>query len=175
LERIEYYWAGFSRAGAFLPETDADLHFEGTGDFAWGTKWVIMAARGANIRHRIILDVAPVPDKGGEAATAVASLERLVPALPGVQGVVYDTALRGVHHQRIMRHLGVLSINRVTASKAGAKKPRRTKADQRQDKSVLVETKTIGTIGAFAAIAMWNAPFLKVPSFGVGLGLLGST
>lgn len=134
------------RTGELVPvraETDADLHFEGTGDFAWGTKWVIMAARGANIRHRIILDVAPVPDKGGEAATAVASLERLVPALPGVQGVVYDTALRGVHHQRIMRHLGVLSINRVTASKAGAKKPRRTKADQRQDKSVLVETKTI--------------------------------
>lgn len=152
------------RTGELVPvraETDADLHFEGTGDFAWGTKWVIMAARGANIRHRIILDVAPVPAKGGEAATAVASLELLIPALPGVQGVVYDTALRGVHHQQIMRHLGVLSINRVTLAKAGAKKPRRGKADQRQDKSALIETKTVtrpdGTTETFALYARGGA------------------
>jgi hypothetical protein len=147
------------RTGELVPlraEADADLHFEGTGDFAWGTKWVIMAARGANIRHRIILDVAPVPDKGGEAAAAVESLERLVPTLPGVQGVVYDTALRGIHHQRIMRHLGVLSINRVTAAKAGAKTTRRSKADQRQDKSVLIETKTLtGPEGTERILALY--------------------
>jgi hypothetical protein len=124
-------------------EHDADLHFEGTGDFAWGTKWVIMAARGEHLRHRIILDVAPVPDKGGEAAVAVASLERITPRLPGAQGVVYDTALRGVHHQLIMRHLGLHSINRVTLAKAGAKKPRRSTADQRQDKSTFIEARTI--------------------------------
>lgn len=147
------------RTGELVPvraEQDADLHFEGTGDFAWGTKWVIMAARGASIRHRIVLDVAPVAEKGGEAATAVASLERLVPALAGAQGVVYDTALRGVHHQRIMRHLGVLSINRVTAAKAGAKKARRGKADQRQDKSIFIETKTItGPDGTEHAVALY--------------------
>ncbi|MEJ7801568.1 MAG: hypothetical protein WKF60_13675 [Ilumatobacter sp.] len=124
-------------------ENDADLHFEGTGEFAWGTKWVIMAARGTQLRHRIILDVLPVPDKGGEAAVAVESVERLVPLLPGAQGVVYDTALRGVHHQRIMRDLGLLSINRVALAKAGSKKPRRRKAEQRQEKSTLIETKTI--------------------------------
>lgn len=124
-------------------ETDADLHFEGTGEFAWGTKFVIMAARGKQLRHRIILDVAPVPDKGGEAAIAVESVKRLVPLLPGAQGVVYDTALRGAHHQTIMRRLGLLSINRVALAKAGSKKPRRNEADQRKEKSTLIQTKTI--------------------------------
>ena len=112
-------------------EADADLHFEGTGEFAWGTKWVIVAARGDRLRHRIILDVAPVPDKGGEAAIAVDPSNDSSPLLAGAQGVVYDTALRGVHHQRIMRNLGLLSINRVALAKAGAKKPRRRKAEQR--------------------------------------------
>lgn len=104
---------------------------------------MIMAARGNNIRQRIILDVTPVPDKGGEAAAAVASLEHIVPRLPGAQGVVYDTALRGVHHQRILRHLGLLPINRVALAIAGAKKPRRNRTEQRQQKSTLIETRTI--------------------------------
>jgi len=37
----------------------------------------------------------------------------------------------------------LLSINRVALAKAGSKKPRRRKAEQRQEKSTLIETKTI--------------------------------
>jgi hypothetical protein len=61
--------------------------------------------------------------------------------MPGAQGVIYDTALRGVHHQHLLRELGLMPINRVTAAKASAKKPRRN--DRRVEKNVHIEDKTI--------------------------------
>ena len=61
---------------------------------------------------------------------------------PGAQGVIHDTALRGVHHQKLLRDLGLLPVNRVTAAKAGAKTPRRTDG-RRQAKSAHLEDKTI--------------------------------
>src|SRR5207248_2232806 len=65
--------------------------------------------------------------------------ERLAPLLPGAHGVIYDTALRGVHHQHLLRNLGWLTINRVTAAQASTPNtPRR-----RIPKSAHVETKTI--------------------------------
>jgi hypothetical protein len=124
-------------------EPDADLHFEGTGETAWGTKFVLLAARGTETHSRIILDAAFVDTKGGEAATAVRCLERTAPLVPGAQAVVYDTALRGVHHQTILRDLGLISINRVAAARAGSKQARRNKRDQRVEKLVFVEQKTI--------------------------------
>jgi hypothetical protein len=43
----------------------------------------------------------------------------LAPLCPGAQGVIYDTALRGVHYQRLLlRDFGWLSVNRVTAAVA---------------------------------------------------------
>ena len=83
-----------------------------------------------------------VTPAGGEAATAMASFARLAPLAPGAQGVLYDTALRGVHHQVLLRDLGWLPVNKVTAAKAGAKTPRR-KDGRRVEKSVHVEDKTI--------------------------------
>jgi len=133
-------------------EPDAGLHFEGTGETAWGTKFVMMAARSEHERGRVILDFDAVGDPGAEAATALACIERLAPLVPGAQGVTYDTAFRGVHHQRLMRDLGLLSINRVTAAQAGSRKPRRDAADQRVEKTTLVETKTLNgqTISLYA-------------------------
>ena len=64
-------------------------------------------------------------------------------AMSCAQAVVYDTALRGVHHQQILRHLGLIPINRVAAAKAGAKTPRRDKAERRTEKSTVIEAKTI--------------------------------
>jgi hypothetical protein len=120
-------------------EADAALHYEGTGEAAWGTKFVLVAARTAQVHGRIILDAQWVPQPGGEAATAMASFEQLAPLLPGAQGVIYDTALRGVHHQRMLRDIGWLTINRVTAQQSGTtKSPRR-----RIPKSAHVETKNI--------------------------------
>ena len=124
-------------------EPDGALHFEGTGETAWGTKWVLVACRSEHERGRMILDVDFVPQPGGEAAAAMACLERTAPLTPGAQAVVYDTALRGVHHQQILRHLGLIPINRVAAAKAGAKTPRRDKAERRTEKSTVIEAKTI--------------------------------
>jgi hypothetical protein len=123
-------------------ERDAGLHFEGTGEVAWGTKFVLVAARTQDPHGRVILDIDWVAKPGGEAATAMNCFERLAPHLPGAQGVIYDTALRGVHHQRLLRDLGWLSINRVAAAKADARAPRRDDG-RRQAKSAHVEDKTI--------------------------------
>ena len=133
------------RTGQLRPlraETDAALHFEGTGETAWGTKWIMVAARTTNQRGRIILDVDYVPTSGAEAATATESFRRLRPVLDGCQGVIYDTALRGVHHLTLLRDLGWLSINKVTAQKAPTKQPRR-KGGERVEKSTFVEDQVI--------------------------------
>ncbi len=122
-------------------EPDAALHFEAMGE-AYGTKFVMVAARSQEVRGRIIIDVEPVPKPGGEADVAMTCFERVAPLAPGAQGVIYDTALRGVHHQKLLRELGLVSVNRVTAKKKGAKTPRR-KPDRRVEKSTHVEDKTI--------------------------------
>ncbi|HZJ49403.1 MAG TPA: hypothetical protein VFF07_00810 [Actinomycetota bacterium] len=123
-------------------EPDADLHFEGDGELAYGTKFVVVAARSGEARGRMILDVDRVPDKGGEAKAAMRCFERLAPLVPGAQGVIYDTALRGIHHQTLLRNLGLLPVNRVTAKKKGSTKPRRAEG-RRVEKSVHVEDKKV--------------------------------
>jgi hypothetical protein len=123
-------------------ETDAALHVDGTGEMVWGTKFVIVAVRTTDIHGRVILDVDWVPSPGGEAATAMGSFAQLAPRCPGAQGVIYDTALRGVHHQTLLRDLGWLPVNKVTAAKARTKKPRR-KGGERVEKSTHIEDRTI--------------------------------
>ena len=122
-------------------EPDASLHFEGGGTAAFGTKFVIVAARSAETRERIILDVAWVPSKQQEAAVAMQCFARLRPLVPGAQGVIYDTALRGVHHQTLLRELGLLPINRVSGSAALSKAPRSARG--RYERSVHVEDRPI--------------------------------
>lgn len=97
-------------------EADADLHFQGDGETAWGTKFVLTAVRSTDVHGRIILDAGAVPEKGGEAKAAMRSFRAIARHTPGAQGVVYDTALRGVHHAELMKDLGWLSINRVAAA-----------------------------------------------------------
>ncbi len=123
-------------------ERDADLHFEGDGEAAWGTKFVLVATRTDSPHGRVILDCAWVPKPGAEAATAMACLRRLAPLVRGAQGVVYDTALRGTHHQDLLRRLGLMLINRVTAAQAATKKPRR-RGGRRIEKTLHLEDKVI--------------------------------
>ena len=123
-------------------ETDAALHVDGTGEMVWGTKFVIVAVRTTDIHGRVILDVDWVPSPGGEATTAMGSFAQLAPQCPGAQGVIYDTALRGVHHQTLLRDLGWLPVNKVTAAKARVKKPRR-KDGERVEKSTHLEDRTL--------------------------------
>jgi hypothetical protein len=123
-------------------EPDARLHFEGDGEAAWGTKFVMVAVRGEDTHARVILDVERVPEPGGEAAVAMECFRRLAPLVPGAQGVIYDTALRGVHHQTLLRELGLIPVNRVTAAQKGAKAPRRGEG-RRVEKSVHLEDKQV--------------------------------
>ena len=73
------------------------------------------------------------------------SLPRIPGGRPGVQGVVYDAAFRGVHHQRLMRDLGWVSVNRVTVNAVSRKRP--AKDRKRVEKTVYVETRTVRTPG----------------------------
>ena len=128
-------------------EQDAALHFEGTGETAWGLKFVLVAVRSTDRHGRIILDTDWVPSPGGEAATALNSIGRIAADAPGLQGVIYDGALRGVHHQRLLRDLGLLPINKVTAAVGTG--PNRKKSNKaRVEKSTFVEQRTITEISA---------------------------
>ena len=135
-------------------ETDAKLHVEGDGNHAWGIKFVLVATRTPDPHGRIILDIDWVPTAGGEARTAVSCLTRLAPLVPGAQGVIYDTALRGVHLQTLLRDLGLLPINKVTAAAAGAKSPRRGEG-RRVEKTAFIETRTIKTGSRDASISLY--------------------
>ena len=109
----------------------------------WGTKFVIIAARHPEPHSRFILDVACVETSGAEAATALDRFVGVALLVPGAQGVVYDTAFRGVHHQRLMRDLGWVSVNRVAANAGSRKRP--AKDRKRVEKTVYVETTTLRT------------------------------
>lgn len=124
-------------------EADAALHVEGTGEAVWGCKYVIAAARGRHPNARIILDTTHVAQPGSEAAEAVAMFSGLAPHIPGAQAVIYDGALRGMHHQTFLRSLGLLTISRVAAAKRVRDK--KGKPVKRIDKTVYVETKTVNT------------------------------
>ena len=122
-------------------EPDASLHFEGGGTVAFGTKFVIVAARSAEARGRIILDMDWVPGKQAEAAAAMQCFARLRPLVPGAQGVIYDTALRGVHHQTLLRELGLLPINRVSGSAGRSKELRSVRG--RYERTIHIEDRPI--------------------------------
>jgi hypothetical protein len=59
--------------------------------------------------------------------------------------VIYDGALRGVHHQTFLRSLGLLTVSRVAA--AQRIRDKKGKAVKRIDKTVYIETKAVNTPG----------------------------
>jgi hypothetical protein len=150
-------------------ESDASLHFEGGGTAAFGTKFVLVAARSAETRGRIILDMEWVPVKQQEAAVAMRCFARLRPLVPGAQGVIYDTALRGVHHQTLLRELGLLPINRVSGSAAPSKEPRSARG--RHERIIHIEDRPIllgdGSVRTLRLLARGGAIGLE-DSNGVG-------
>lgn len=68
--------------------------------------------------------------------------------------MIYDTALRVVRHQKLLRELGLLPVNRVTAAEKGAKDPGRAKG-RRVEKSVHVEDKEILADGVSTRISLY--------------------
>jgi hypothetical protein len=123
-------------------DPDASLHVEGDGNAAWGNKFVIVSTRSEE--HRVILDVAYVPERGsgGEAGVAMSSFDRLAPLALGALGVVYDGALRGAHINALMQQHGWLTINRVNA-KENRRKRRGQRAGPWVEKERQIETKTL--------------------------------
>lgn len=130
-------------------EADAQLHMEGTGEMAFGVKFLMTAVRSSDVNGRIILDAQHVADKGGEAKIAVKSFTEISPQSPGIQGVIFDTALRGMHHNEIMQKLGWLSINRVQGAEVVT---RNGKPVKRVEKTVHIEDKVVNgrTVRLFA-------------------------
>ena len=110
-------------------DPDAQLHITGSGEMAWGNKFVLVNARLPEPHARVILDVSSVPDKGGEAAVALDALRCVSPLLPGAQGVLYDGAFRWVHNQVVLAELGLLPIVPVTA-KSGGKRLRQPREER---------------------------------------------
>lgn len=82
-----------------------------------GNNFVIVSARNHAPGTRVILGVDRVDAPGREADTAVALMERIhSTAAGGITAVVYDGAFRGVHIDRLMRHHGLVVINKVAAA-----------------------------------------------------------
>lgn len=116
-------------------DPDAKMHTTGGGHPVWGNKFVIFAARREGEWHsRWIIGLDHVPTAGGEAKAAMATLERVIPQLPGAQAVLYDGAMRGKHHRQSLRQLGTQMISPPAAARA------ETKEAPRKSKTTFIET-----------------------------------
>lgn len=111
-------------------EADAALHITGSGEPAWGTKHVMVAARGSQPHCRMILSVASVEAVGGEAKVALERIASLAGNLPGATGVIYDGAFRGTHIAELMHTHGLLPVVPVQA-KTGGKRARKARVERR--------------------------------------------
>lgn len=97
-----------------------------------GQNYVALYARGDLPHQRVVLAVDRVDRPGLEADTAVAAIKRLHEvAGAGIQAVVYDGAMRGVHIDDLLSSCGVLVINKVHASAETATRRGKTSATPR--------------------------------------------
>ncbi len=93
----------------------AGLHAEGGDEEnkVWGPKFVFLSVRSRFYHERVVLDLRYQRPRhpGGEAALAVDSAVRLAGLAPGMLGVVWDGALRGMHRDALAK-AGLLAINK---------------------------------------------------------------
>ena len=83
----------------------------------WGNNLVLAYVRGPEPHRRVILGAARVDQPGREADTAVELFRSIVARADGrVQAIAYDGAFRGIHHNTLMRDLGVVVITKVHAA-----------------------------------------------------------
>jgi hypothetical protein len=113
-------------AHRFDPDA-ADYH--GHAGSVHGQNFVAWSVRGPGPHQRVVLGVDRVERPGLEADKAVEvflGLHEVAGA--GIQAVVYDGAMRGVHIDEIMTRCGVVVINKVHASaKTAARRGKTTK------------------------------------------------
>ena len=94
-----------------------------------GQNFVALYARGDDPHQRVVLAVDRVDRPGQEADTAVRAIKRLhAVAGAGIQAIVYDGAMRGVHIDELLTGHGLVVINKVHASaKTAARRGKNTK------------------------------------------------
>ncbi|HEX7168602.1 MAG TPA: hypothetical protein VF230_16595 [Acidimicrobiales bacterium] len=120
-------------------DPDAKLHITGSGEPAYGNKFVLVSCRANTPHGRMILNFDHVPTAGGEAQVALACIAQLAPLLAGAHGVLYDGAFRGVHLQELLHERGLLPVVPVAAA-AGGRRARRP----RTERTVAIERKRLG-------------------------------
>ena len=97
-------------------DRDAATHHGHTGP-VYGNNFVAICTRGDAPGERIVLSVGHTPRPGREADTAVEIIKDVWHyAGNGVQAVVYDGALHGVHIEDLMTNCGVVVINKIAAA-----------------------------------------------------------
>jgi len=79
--------------------------------------------------------------------------------------VIYDGALRGVHHQHFLRHLGLVTVSHVTAKMALRNKA--NKSRKRVEKRVFLESRTHRT-RAKTGMYRWYNDYRLPPAAGGG-------
>ena len=111
------------------------LHFEGDGETAWGTKFVLVAARSTETctaGSSSTSNGSPTPAaKPAPPWTASPASRPTSPARKASSTTPHCAACTTRH---LLRDLGLLPVNRVTAAKASPKKPRRERATRREER-----------------------------------------
>ena len=113
-------------------DPDIAKHYRHDGGH-WGNNLVLAYCRGPNPHQRVILGLDRVEQPGREADTATALFGAITRAAHGrIQAIVYDGALRGTHHNQLMRTHGLIVITKVHAA-------------ARRDRDTIVRTIPLGT------------------------------
>lgn len=132
-------------------DPDAHLHVTGSGEMAYGNKFVLMSIRLAAPHSRIVLGVASVPTVGGEVAVAMETLRYLAPLVPGAQGLLYDGAMHGVHMRVVLSDFGIIPVVPVTALSGG-----RRQRKPRVEKVVRVEAQVVSTPAGTETLQLYS-------------------
>jgi hypothetical protein len=102
-------------------DPSATIHIRHDGEI-YGNDFVWFCVRDEQPHSRVILavDWVPTPTPGVEAHTAMDLIEHIHGhAGGGIQAIVYDGAMKGVHLDRIMRNTGYMVINKVAVAAVG--------------------------------------------------------
>jgi hypothetical protein len=114
-------------------DPDAKTHMTGDKRVVVGSKFWKAEVRGDAPYTRVTVAVDYVPgvknEHSSEADIAVKNLLDLAPRVPGAQGVISDTAMRGVHIDKLQRETGWIIMNPVTAEAVDPKTGDRTEKE----------------------------------------------
>lgn len=104
-------------------DIDAGLQVTGDGRNVTGTKFSLVHIRTLFPREWVVLSIEHVSHgKGGsEAGVALRQIQMLLGLAPGIDGVIWDMAMRGVHLDMLYA-LGLLSLVKVALAPGGAPK-----------------------------------------------------